>query len=180
MAKAIALLSYLAVTQEPPAREHLLGLLLAESSEEAARKNLRNTLWMIRLAFGENTIVAGDDRLAINKYTWIDAHECERISDLKLRDPHTAICTLYSSVTARAGKSRLRKNNRTKQRLVQARTGGGGNKWERRGDCGLRCDAVSGRAWARRLDSALIILVSSRELASRENASLYGGRSSCG
>jgi DNA-binding SARP family transcriptional activator len=80
-AKAIALLGYLAATREPQTRDRLLGLLWAESADNAARKNLRNTLWTIRKALGDKALVADDDRLAINQSTWVDVWGFEQISD---------------------------------------------------------------------------------------------------
>ena len=78
-AKAIALLGYLAATREPQTREHLLGLLWAESADDAARKNLRNALWAIRKALGEDAVVADDDRLAIGETVWTDVWEFEQV-----------------------------------------------------------------------------------------------------
>ncbi len=80
-AKAIALLGYLAATREPQTREHLLGLLWAESSDQAARKNLRNALWAIRKSLGEDAIVADNDRLAISQSASVDVWEFEQIAD---------------------------------------------------------------------------------------------------
>jgi DNA-binding SARP family transcriptional activator len=76
-AKAVALLAYLAVTAKPQARDHLLSLLWAESASEAARKNLRNTLWALRKAFGENIIAAENDRIGLSEDAWIDVREFE-------------------------------------------------------------------------------------------------------
>ena len=56
-AKALALLGYLAAASGPQPRERILGLLRGESAEEAARKNLRNTLWTIRKALGEDAVL---------------------------------------------------------------------------------------------------------------------------
>ncbi|MBI4785471.1 MAG: AAA family ATPase [Chloroflexi bacterium] len=79
-AKAIALLGYLAVSREPQPRERLLGLLWAESSEEAARKNLRNTLWTIRKTLGDDVLNADDDHLAIADSAWVDVREFELVT----------------------------------------------------------------------------------------------------
>src|SRR5512142_2691020 len=76
-AKAVALLGYLAATGEPQSRERLLGLLWAESSEEAARKNLRNTLWSIRKALGEEVVAGAEDRLELGSDVWVDARALE-------------------------------------------------------------------------------------------------------
>ena len=79
-AKAIALLGYLAAKREPQTREHLLGLLWAESSDEAAHKNLRNTLWAIRKSLGDETVVADNNHLSISREVWIDLREFETVA----------------------------------------------------------------------------------------------------
>ncbi len=76
--KVIALLAFLAETQTAQPRERLLALLWGDSTEDAARKNLRNTLWAIRKALGDGIIVAEDDRLALDEATWTDTQEFER------------------------------------------------------------------------------------------------------
>lgn len=90
-AKAVALLGYLAATGELQSRERLLGLLWSESSEDAARKNLRNTLWSIRKALGDDILNAGDDHLSIDKSTWVDVREFEKLSTPTAQDPEPAI-----------------------------------------------------------------------------------------
>ena len=65
-AKAVALLGYLAYSDEPQARDKIMGLLWSESSEEAAHKNLRNTLWAVRRILGETAIVEYGDRLGLD------------------------------------------------------------------------------------------------------------------
>lgn len=76
-AKAIALLAYLALTGAPQRREHILALLWPESSAEAARKNLRNTLWTIRTTLGPDMLHA-DDRLALSAEVAIDVRRFEQ------------------------------------------------------------------------------------------------------
>lgn len=71
-AKAVALLGYLAFADEPQPRERILGLLWSESSEEAARKNLRNTLWAVRKNLGESAIVASADHLGLGPDVDVD------------------------------------------------------------------------------------------------------------
>ncbi|MCL4393946.1 MAG: AAA family ATPase, partial [Chloroflexi bacterium] len=78
-AKAVALVGYLAATREPQTRDHILGLLWASSAGEAARKNLRNTLWQIRKTLGDD-ILADDNRLAIAPATWVDVWEYQRLT----------------------------------------------------------------------------------------------------
>ena len=71
-AKAIALLGYLAATNTPQRRDHLLALLWAESGDDAARKNLRNMLWQIRRNCGTDAIITSADRLSLNPQTQVD------------------------------------------------------------------------------------------------------------
>ena len=72
--KAIALLAYLAVTGSPHSRDHLVDLLWPDSLPDAARKNLRNTLWAIRKAFGDALLQRDADRMSLSKSVWVDAH----------------------------------------------------------------------------------------------------------
>ncbi|MEM9773051.1 MAG: AAA family ATPase [Chloroflexota bacterium] len=72
--KGVALLTYLALNGVAQPREKLIGLLWAESTEEAARKNLRNLLWAIRKDFGPDLVVGeGDESLALSESVWVDA-----------------------------------------------------------------------------------------------------------
>ncbi len=71
-AKAIALLGYLAIADEAQPRERILGLLWGESTEEAARKNLRNALWAVRKSVGDTGVVAVGDRLALGPRFEVD------------------------------------------------------------------------------------------------------------
>lgn len=71
-AKAVALLAYLASADGAVPRERALGLLWAESAEDAARKNLRNTLWIIRRELGEGVVLTEGDRLALANEVWTD------------------------------------------------------------------------------------------------------------
>ena len=76
--KALLLLAYLAVhSSRPQRREHLMTLLWPESSEEAARKNLRNTLWTIRTLLGEQ-VVQGNASLALDKNIFVDVWAFEQ------------------------------------------------------------------------------------------------------
>jgi DNA-binding SARP family transcriptional activator/ATP/maltotriose-dependent transcriptional regulator MalT len=71
-AKGVALLGYLALADAPQTREQLLALLWPESAEEAARKNLRNTLWGIRASLGGEVLIAEGERLALHRAVWTD------------------------------------------------------------------------------------------------------------
>ncbi|WP_110519159.1 ATP-binding protein [Herpetosiphon llansteffanensis] len=79
--KAVALLGYLAATIQPQRREHLLALLWAESSDEAARKNLRNTLWTIRRSLGGEIILADDDRLRLHPDCVVDLWQLRSLAE---------------------------------------------------------------------------------------------------
>jgi len=72
IAKVQALLAYLALTRQAQSREHLLGLLWAESHGDAARKNLRNRLWQLRQTLGEEAIITEGDTLALGPTVWSD------------------------------------------------------------------------------------------------------------
>lgn len=89
--KAVVLLAFLALSGSPQPRERLLGLLWAESAEEAARKNLRNTLWRIRRSLGSELLVSQDERLALAAGVWVDVQEFERLTP---SSPQAAV-TLY-------------------------------------------------------------------------------------
>jgi DNA-binding SARP family transcriptional activator len=80
-AKAAALLAFLAAANDPQPRERLVGLLWAESSEEAARKNLRNALWSIRKTLGEDVLAADDDHLSIGPAVWVDIREFQALAE---------------------------------------------------------------------------------------------------
>lgn len=71
-AKAAALLGYLALSSDPQPRERILGLLWGESTEDAARKNLRNTLWAVRRDLGGEAIATVGDRLALGDKLHVD------------------------------------------------------------------------------------------------------------
>ena len=77
-AKAVALLAYLALADGPHPRDRLLGLLWAESAADAARKNLRNILWAIRKALGDDVIRADNDRLSLLPGIWVDVREFQQ------------------------------------------------------------------------------------------------------
>jgi DNA-binding SARP family transcriptional activator len=76
--KAIALLACLAVADQPQPRERLLGLLWPESTEDAARKNLRNTLWTIRRTVGDDVFGVESERIALSDAVWVDVRELQR------------------------------------------------------------------------------------------------------
>jgi DNA-binding SARP family transcriptional activator len=71
-AKALALLGYLALAAGPQSREQLLDLLWPESAPAAARKNLRNTLWAIRSALGDDVLVGAGERVGLSAAVRLD------------------------------------------------------------------------------------------------------------
>ena len=75
--KAIALLGYLAVTDVPQTRDHLIDLLWPDSLPDAARKNLRNVLWAIRKGLGTDVIQADADHISLVDAVWCDARVFE-------------------------------------------------------------------------------------------------------
>lgn len=81
-AKAVALLAYLAVAGEgqPQPRERVVDLLWRESLPEAARKNLRNVLWAVRRALGEEVVRVERDRLALHGSVWTDVGAFGRLA----------------------------------------------------------------------------------------------------
>lgn len=72
--KALALLSYLAITRGEYSRDELATLLWPESSQSSARANLRRTLYLINKAIGQEIISSGTDtlRVAPQVSIWID------------------------------------------------------------------------------------------------------------
>lgn len=64
-AKSLALLAFLSAHAQPIAREKILALLWQDSAPDAARKNLRNLLWQIRVVLGSDA-VSGEHELALN------------------------------------------------------------------------------------------------------------------
>lgn len=78
VAKAIGLLAYLALNPAQT-RDQLLALLWPESLADAARKNLRNTLWAIRRVLGDDALQADNDRLSLADSVWVDLREFEKL-----------------------------------------------------------------------------------------------------
>lgn len=76
-AKAIGLLLYLAATRVVQPRERVLDLLWPESSAQAGRKNMRNTLWEIREALGDDVLEQDATTLRLSDSVVIDLHTLE-------------------------------------------------------------------------------------------------------
>ena len=73
-AKAVALLGYLAVEGKSLQRDHLMAVFWPDSLPQAARKNLRNTLWSVRKTLGEDVIIADSEWVALGPSAWVDIH----------------------------------------------------------------------------------------------------------
>ncbi len=86
-AKALAVLAYLSLAPRTP-RERLMGLLWAESSAEAARKNLRNTLWTIRRVLGEAALQTSAGRLTLHPAIWADTRVFQQLAAQHLGGEH--------------------------------------------------------------------------------------------
>ncbi|MBC8075055.1 MAG: tetratricopeptide repeat protein [Chloroflexales bacterium] len=72
--KALALLAYLAVTQQPQDRDGLLALLWPDRDAASARNNLRRDLSVLKAALGDELLVADRLRVVWNEQApaWVD------------------------------------------------------------------------------------------------------------
>ncbi|HSJ86719.1 MAG TPA: BTAD domain-containing putative transcriptional regulator, partial [Anaerolineales bacterium] len=100
-----SLLAYLAITAgKPHRREKLAGTLWPDSSEENARKNLRQELWRIRKAIPTQNLPEADDYLTADEFTLTfnrDADYWLDVSILENSDPD--IQSLTSSLSLYQG-----------------------------------------------------------------------------
>lgn len=96
-AKGLALLLYLAVARVAQPRERLLDLLWPESLPQAARKNMRNTLWSIREALGDDVLDLDGNTLQLSATVTVDIYALEdgilllesgRVADLEAAAAH--------------------------------------------------------------------------------------------
>lgn len=78
--KALALLSYLAVTRKPHTREALAALLWPDYDTSKAFAYLRRTLWEINQLLGEGVVLAERDMVELDPQAdlWIDVIEFQR------------------------------------------------------------------------------------------------------
>lgn len=76
-AKGIALLLYLAVTRTAQPRERLIDLLWPESLPQAARKNMRNTLWAIGEGLGTDLLIQDGGTLRLAPEVVVDIYDLE-------------------------------------------------------------------------------------------------------
>ncbi|NDJ61143.1 MAG: AAA family ATPase [Chloroflexi bacterium] len=80
IAKATALLGYLAATNAPQTRAQMYTLLWPDSVGEAASKNLRNMLWTIRKTCGTDPIDSEGDLLTLCSDVWVDVDAFSQLS----------------------------------------------------------------------------------------------------
>ncbi len=73
--KALALLFYLAVTQERHSRDTLATLLWPEQDQTRARASVRQALWLLRQAGLESWLTSDQDALALQPGYWCDLHQ---------------------------------------------------------------------------------------------------------
>ena len=83
--KVQALLAYLAISGAPQTREHLIDLLWPQSHPEAARKNLRNTLWRLRRKLGEKVVITQDELVLLSSGIWTDVSVFESGMQAQMR-----------------------------------------------------------------------------------------------
>lgn len=76
-AKAVALLLYLAVMRSAQPRERLIDLLWPESLPQAARKNMRNTLWTVGSALGTDVLEQDGASIHLASTVEVDVHALE-------------------------------------------------------------------------------------------------------
>ncbi len=73
--KALALLFYLAVTQQRHSRDRLATLFWPEQDQARARASLRQVVWLLRNAGLEPWLVIDQDALELQAGYWCDVHE---------------------------------------------------------------------------------------------------------
>lgn len=103
IAKAQALLAYLALTGIAHSRERIMALLWAESHPEAARKNLRNTLWQIRRHLGTDLLVANGEMLMLTAAVDTDVAEFEQAVTAALESAAPSAAQLNAVLALRDG-----------------------------------------------------------------------------
>jgi WD40 repeat protein/class 3 adenylate cyclase len=100
-----SLLAYLAMTAGiPHRREKLAGTLWPDSSEENARKNLRQELWRIRKAIPAQNLPEADDYLIADEYTLTFNRDADYWLDVSiLENSDSDIQSLTSSLSLYQG-----------------------------------------------------------------------------
>ena len=72
--KALAMITYLAVTGQTQSRDFLAGYLWPESDQTTARANLRRTLYLIQQNVGDGFLTVSKESLGISPeaHLWLD------------------------------------------------------------------------------------------------------------
>ncbi|WP_309895985.1 BTAD domain-containing putative transcriptional regulator [Archangium sp.] len=81
--KALALLTYVALTRRRHERALLAGLLWPEHEPSRARASLRTALWELVQALGAEVLEVGRDAVAlpVGTATWVDVHHFEQLRE---------------------------------------------------------------------------------------------------
>lgn len=96
-AKGVALLLYLAIRREAQPRDQVMDLLWPESLPQAARKNMRNTLWSIREALGTEVVTQEGGLLRLSPAVIVDIHLLEDGARAMATAPlHALVATVTS------------------------------------------------------------------------------------
>lgn len=93
--KAIALLAYLVVTQQPQARDSLAALLWPENDQAGARGALRRTLSVLNRGLGPEVLTIARESLSVQTgQLWVDLYEFHRLlGECSTHGhPETAVC----------------------------------------------------------------------------------------
>jgi predicted ATPase/DNA-binding SARP family transcriptional activator len=77
--KALALLSYLAATGKPQARDSLATLFWPDYGQSAARSALSRHLYDLNKLLGENALMLETESVALGDDLWLDVAEFERV-----------------------------------------------------------------------------------------------------
>lgn len=101
--KALALVSYLAVSQESHSRDSLATLFWPEQDQSSARASLRRTLYTINKAAGVEIVDSDLDSVSISREldTWIDVQDFRsKIGELLLSDGNQEMPSDASRIAA--------------------------------------------------------------------------------
>ena len=78
--KSLAIVALVAAEGRPYARDELAAMFWPEADDEAARSALRRTLSVLRTAVGGSGLEIERTRVAIDRATWVDLAEFERLA----------------------------------------------------------------------------------------------------
>ncbi len=79
--RARLLLGWLAVHPGLHGRSELAARLRPDVLDESARQSLRQALWSLRSTLGEESVVAGRERVGMHDGVWVDVREFERLAN---------------------------------------------------------------------------------------------------